>query len=109
MFRNYLAAALRNLARNRLYAGINIVGLAVGFAAAILSALFVRDEFSYDNWLPNADRTYLVTFNFTPPGRETFYSDQTFAEMARLLKLEFPSIETTARLTPAEQGIGKGD
>ena len=34
MVRNYLAAALRNLARNRLYAAINIVGLSVGFAAA---------------------------------------------------------------------------
>ena len=41
MFRNYLAAALRNLSRNRLYAGITIAGLAVGFAAAMLIALFV--------------------------------------------------------------------
>jgi putative ABC transport system permease protein len=46
MFSNYLAAALRNLARNRLYAGIDIIGLAVGFAAAILMGLFVRDEFT---------------------------------------------------------------
>ena len=61
MFRNYLAAALRNLVRNRLYAGINIAGLAVGFAAAILIALFVRDEFSYDTWIPGHGRVYYVT------------------------------------------------
>jgi len=48
MFRNYLAAALRNLVRNKLYAGINIIGLTVGFAAALLIALFVADETSYD-------------------------------------------------------------
>jgi putative ABC transport system permease protein len=47
MFRNYLMAALRNLARNRLYAGINIAGLCVGFTAAIAMALFVRSEFKY--------------------------------------------------------------
>jgi putative ABC transport system permease protein len=46
MFRNYLAAALRNLARNRLYAAITIAGLAIGFAAAMLIGLFVRDEYS---------------------------------------------------------------
>jgi len=41
MFRNYLAAALRNLARNRFYAALNISGLAVGFSAALLIVLFV--------------------------------------------------------------------
>ena len=34
MFRNYLVTALRNLARNRLYAAISILGLAVAFTAA---------------------------------------------------------------------------
>ena len=40
MFRNYLAAALRNLARNRLYAGVTIAGLAIGFAAVYIR--FIR-------------------------------------------------------------------
>src|SRR5688572_210257 len=61
MFRNYLAAALRNLARNRLYAAINIVGLAVGFAAAILIGLYIADELSYDRWLPGYEQLYLQT------------------------------------------------
>ncbi|HEY5410881.1 MAG TPA: hypothetical protein VIJ94_09155 [Caulobacteraceae bacterium] len=52
MLRNYLVTALRNLARNRLYAGISILGLAVAFAAAILIAQFVRNELSYDHWVP---------------------------------------------------------
>jgi putative ABC transport system permease protein len=69
VFRNYLAAALRNLVRNRLYAAINIIGLAAGFAAALLIALFVRDEFSYDKWIPDHENTYLVTFSLSAPGR----------------------------------------
>ena len=46
MLQNYLAAALRNLIRNGTYAAINILGLTCGFAAAILIALFVRDEYT---------------------------------------------------------------
>jgi putative ABC transport system permease protein len=59
MFRSYIVAALRNLARNRLYAAINIIGLAVGFAAAILIALFVRDELSFDRFWPDYQRVYM--------------------------------------------------
>ena len=53
MWRNYALTALRNLAHNKLHAGINIFGLALGFAAALLIALFVRDEFSYDRFWPD--------------------------------------------------------
>ena len=52
MFRSYIAAALRNLARNRVYGAVTITGLAIGFAAAMLIALFVRDEYSYDRFFP---------------------------------------------------------
>src|ERR1700733_8142457 len=99
MFRNYLAAALRNLARNRLYAGINIAGLAVGFAAAILIALFVRDEFSYDRWIPGYERVYRVSMTGILPGRE-MHADLGNADLAAPLKLDFPSIEAITRLSP---------
>lgn len=60
MLRTHLAAALRNLAQNRLHAGLNILGLAIGFATVILIALYVRNELSFDRALPGAERTYLV-------------------------------------------------
>ena len=56
MFRNVLAATLRNLMRNRLYAAISIGGLAIGMAAAILTGLYVRDEVSFDSFMPGHDR-----------------------------------------------------
>ncbi len=68
MLRNYLAAALRNLFRNRAYAAINICGLALGFAAVILIALFVRDEYSFDRFFPASGRVYLVTETIRLPG-----------------------------------------
>ena len=60
MFRNYLAAALRNLRRNGLYAGITIAGLAIGFAAALLIGLYLRHELTYDRFVPGHERVFLI-------------------------------------------------
>ncbi len=68
MFRNYLAAAIGNLGRNWLYAGVTVLGLAISFTAAILIGLYVRDEFSYDRWLPDHRDVYLVSQTLSPPG-----------------------------------------
>src|SRR5262245_57184032 len=70
MLRNYFKVALRNLVTNKLYSLINIGGLAGGLAACLLILLFVRDEMSYDRWLPNADRIASVESTFFVPGRE---------------------------------------
>ena len=69
MFRNYLTIALRNIVRHKLYSFINIAGLAVGLACAILIALFVRDELSYDKWIPGSENLYRVEVTYHPPGR----------------------------------------
>jgi len=61
MLRHYVALALRNVARAKLYAAISVVGLAIGFGAAALIALYVHDELTYDGWLPNHDRIYQVS------------------------------------------------
>lgn len=56
------------MAQNRIYAGINVVGLAVGFAVAIFVALYLRNEFSFDQFIPNADKTFLISVE--PSGQE---------------------------------------
>src|SRR5258707_5689456 len=60
MFRHYLIAAARNFAHQKLYSFINVVGLAVGLACAILIRLFLRDGLSYDPWIPDSAHLYLV-------------------------------------------------
>jgi putative ABC transport system permease protein len=98
MFRNYMMAALRNLARNRLYTGINIVGLSVGFTAAILMALFVRSEFNYDTFLPGYDRVFSVTEVYHPPGGGPLRVDAALPNISALMKVDYPAIDTIARL-----------
>ena len=55
MWRNYLTVGYRALTKNRTYAFINIVGLAIGLAACLMILLYVRYETSYDSWLPDAE------------------------------------------------------
>ena len=61
MFRNYLKIAWRNLLRNKIYAFINIAGLAIGLACAMLILLYVKDEVSYDRFHENANNIYRIT------------------------------------------------
>lgn len=58
MFRNYLKIALRNLLKNSSYSFINIGGLAVGLASAILIFLWIADEYSYNTFHTNYSRIY---------------------------------------------------
>ncbi len=60
MLRNYLKVALRNLFKHKAYSFINIFGLALGMASAVLILLFVRYERSYDRFHENADRIQRV-------------------------------------------------
>jgi hypothetical protein len=61
MFRHYLRIAFRNIRRNWLVTGLNIFGLAIGLASAILIFLWVRDELSYDRFNPNAANIFRLT------------------------------------------------
>jgi putative ABC transport system permease protein len=98
MWRNYLSAALRNLFRNRAYAAINILGLAVGFTAAILIALFVRDELSYDSMYPQADRIYRLSMDINGPSPASLGNSD--SRLGPALQLDFPEVEQMARLFP---------
>jgi putative ABC transport system permease protein len=110
MFRNYLMTALRNLARNRIYGAINIVGLAVGFAAAMLIALYVRHEFSYDRWIPGYERVYSVsnTIKF-PPSEPARVIDSTRQGFAAALTSSVSGIEAVTRTQMQSVRLRHGD
>jgi len=56
MLQNYIRIAFRNLAKNRTYSAINIIGLSVGMATAILIGLWMWDELSYNKYHEHYDR-----------------------------------------------------
>jgi hypothetical protein len=91
MLENYFKIALRNLNRNKAYAGMNAVGLALGIACTIGIFILVKYHLSFDRFHSNADRIYRITtelhqaqINYNPgvpsPLGEALQSDYTFAE-----------------------------
>jgi putative ABC transport system permease protein len=55
MFQNYIKTALRNLYKNKIHSFINITGLSVGMAVAMLIGLWIWDELSYNKYHGNYD------------------------------------------------------
>jgi putative ABC transport system permease protein len=109
MFRNYVSAAFGNIGRNGVYAGITILGLAISFAAAILIGLFLRDEYSFDRFVADHQRVYLVSSTVTFPGAKPAQFDATAPMVGGLMKLDLPEIEYAARLEGSHAVIRKGD
>jgi len=109
MLQSYFAAVLRNLADNRRYFGVAILGLALGLAAAILVALFVRDELNYDGFVPNHARTFLLYEGLHIPGHAAVLTPTGQAEIAALLKLDVPAVEAIARISPDQHTVRHGD
>jgi ABC-type antimicrobial peptide transport system permease subunit len=67
MFRNYFSSALSRILRNHVYTLINIGGLTIGIAGALLIFLFVSYEFSFDSFHKDRDRIYrLVSVPYKP-------------------------------------------
>ena len=97
MFKNYLKIAIRNLWRNKGFSFINIFGLAIGMAAAILIGIWVQNELSYDQFHANKNTLYKVWNRTTGPGYIGTW-DVTSAPLGKALKNDFPEVKNTARI-----------
>ncbi|MDX2069062.1 MAG: FtsX-like permease family protein [Haliscomenobacter sp.] len=58
MLTNYLKIAVRNLMKNKLFTGLNLLGLALGIAVALLLLVYVQDEVSFDRFHTKVERIY---------------------------------------------------
>lgn len=97
MFKNYLKIALRNLLRYKTYSVINIAGLAMGMAAAILITLWVRDELSYDRFHAAGERIFRVKYTLDLNGIQYREASIPFPA-AEAFRNEFPEVEKAVRI-----------
>ena len=65
MFKNYLTITIRNFIRQKISTSINILGLSIGLASAILIFLYIVDELEYDTIHPGYKNTYRIGTIFT--------------------------------------------
>jgi putative ABC transport system permease protein len=67
MLTSYLKIALRYLAKNKLYSFINMAGLSVSLACAMLMILYTKDEWSFDKFHQDVDAIHLIAIDVRNP------------------------------------------
>ena len=81
---------------NKVYSALNIVGLAAGMAVALLIALWVVNEYSYDKFLPDYKSLYQVELNFTDPHEGEHTQAAVSLPIADVLRKEYPEVQYVA-------------
>ena len=97
MFKNFFKIAVRNLWRKKGFSLINITGLAIGMAAAILILLWIQNEISYDQFHTNKERIYEV-WNRVPIDGKLSCWNRVSALTARALEKDLPEVEHAVRV-----------
>ncbi|HEU5054665.1 MAG TPA: ABC transporter permease [Hanamia sp.] len=97
MLKNYFKTAFRNFQRNKSYALINTLGLAVGIAACFLIFLVVQFESSFDNFHPKKNSIYRVGTQFHNQDGVSYSAGVAFP-VANGLRLDFPQIKKVASI-----------
>jgi putative ABC transport system permease protein len=109
MFWNNLKIALRNLRKNKLYAVINIAGLALGLAIYVFGGLLVEYERSHDLFFANAERTYTIgsyAAEDLDVGVDNMAS--TFSTVGPIIAAELSDVEHVARTISREMLVTMG-
>jgi putative ABC transport system permease protein len=90
MLTNYFKSAIRFIRHNKLFAGINLLGLSVALAASFIILIFVINELSYDRYHKNSKQIYRVVNYYVD--FKNIMSGTPYV-LATALKNEFPQVE----------------
>jgi len=104
MFKNYIKVAFRSLNKNRTYAVINILGLALGLSVSILVFMFIKDETSYEKHWDGYERVYRTGIKASVMG-QTMDAPVSPSPMANTFRTEFTDVETATRIHTIKQEI----
>src|SRR5690348_16125884 len=98
MFRNYFKIAWRSLLQNKSLAFINILGLAIGMAFAILIGLWIQYETSFDQFHVNKKRIAVVRKNTLFNNQKNTATSMPLP-LSDELKKNYPEIERVSRMS----------
>jgi len=108
MLKNYFKTAIRNLSRNRIYSIINISGLSLGLACAMLIILYLKDEVSYDRFHANGDHIYRIFQQATRPDGQVLRMGITGAIQGPIFTSKLPEIKAFVRVNGGYADIKTG-
>ena len=100
MFKINFRLSLRSLRKNKLYSFINVAGLAIGLATAILICLWIQNEVSHDRFHPNIDRLYQLN-NRDKNNGGVYVWNFTCVPLGPALQKDYPEVERVVRINNA--------
>lgn len=108
MFRNNIKISLRVFNRNRAYTFINILGLSMGLAIAMLILLYVRFELSYENDNPLADRLVRISMDYYNGATMIDQDAEMYSPAGPRITSTFPEVVSFTRVAPSRDVTVKG-
>jgi putative ABC transport system permease protein len=110
MFWNNVKIALRNLRKNKVFALVNILGLALGLAIYVFGGLLVKYESTHDMFFKNAENIYTIGSIAAPDlnvGIDKF--NATFTTVGPIIEAELQDVQLVARTVRSEYLLSVGD
>ena len=92
MLRNLLLTAFRSLKKNKFFSFLNIIGLGIGMAVFLLIALYVRFEWSYENFVQDSENIYRVTLTTYLNNELVISSAENYPGAGPDFKAELPEV-----------------
>lgn len=97
MIRNYFIIAWRNLKNNLMFSMLNVIGLSIGMACCLITALFAYQEFNYESHHEKADRIYRIV-NRQVEGNKSTYVAFSQGPISPEIVKTFPEVENATRI-----------
>ena len=108
MIKNYFKIALRNLLKRKGFSFVNIIGLSIGMAAAMLILLWIQNEMAHDQFYPKINRLYKM-YNRDKFNGEMWAWSSTPKIMAPTIKKDYPEVEDATRFSQQSFLLTVGD
>lgn len=109
MLRNFLAAALRNLERNRFYALVSIACISVGLAATFVAVAYIDHLRSYNRWISDYRQVYNISLAYTLPGVAPIDLDTTPLDITPWATANVHGVIESARIVKGRPVVRHGD
>lgn len=109
MFKNNFKTIFRIIRREKLYTGINVIGLTTGLSVALLILAYVHFEFSYENRNPNAGRVSRITIDYLDGETLIDRDAESYHLLGPMMKEEFPEVADFARAFRMTESVLKID
>jgi putative ABC transport system permease protein len=99
MIRYNLRLAFRSLWKKRIFALINVAGLAIGLSAVLVISAYLREELSYDNFHDHGNEIYRITEEYKDDVKQV-HSAMNHGPLADLISEQLPGLKNCVRMLP---------